>query len=155
MTYLEDVDRYDSYIGSAWLPVVSPGAWTSYTPTITGLTLGNGSMSAKYALVGKTLFFSVVFALGSTSAVGTSPTFGFPSGISPSTGNNGPLGIGASNSIGGTRYSFWLFLSDDVIVPRVLNASGTYVTHGSITATVPFTWATGNSMLLSGRTEIN
>jgi hypothetical protein len=155
VTYLNDVDRLDIHNGTAFMPAVSTGAWTSYTPTITNLTLGNGSLVAKYAIVGKTLFFSIVFALGSTSAVGTSPTFGFPSGISSSTGNNGPLGIGASNSIGGTRYPFWLFMSSDVIVPRVLNSSGTYLTHGAITATVPFTWAEGNSMLLSGRTEIN
>jgi hypothetical protein len=155
VTYLNDVDRLDIHNGTAHVPAISTGAWTLYTPTFTGLTLGNGSLVAKYALVGKTLFFSVVFALGSTSAVGTSPTFGFPSGISSSTGNNGPLGTGTTNSIGGTRYPFWVFLSGGVINPRVLNSSGTYLTHGAITATVPFTWATGHSMLLSGQTEID
>ena len=155
MTYLEDVDRYDSYIGSSWLPVLSPGGWTSYTPTITNLTLGNGSLSAKYALVGKTMFFAVFFTLGSTSAVGTQPTFAFPSGISAAQTNNGPLGIGTTSSIGGTRYSFWVYFTGDSMVPRVLNASGTYLRHDAITATVPVTWATGDSIFFTGQTEID
>jgi hypothetical protein len=155
MTYLEDVDRYDSYSGSAWLPVISPGAWTLYTPTFTGLTLGNGTLVAKYTIVGKTMFFSVSFTLGSTSAVGTAPEFSFPSGITSSTLNNGPVGIGTTNSIAGTRYPFWVYISGGLFAPRVLNAAGTYLTHAAISSTVPFTWTTGNAFILSGQTEID
>jgi hypothetical protein len=155
VTYLEDSDTYQSYDGSAWLPLISPGAWTSYTPTIDNLTLGNGTISARYALVGKTIFVSISLTLGSTSVFGIEPRFGWPSGISASTGNNGPLGVGTTNSISGTRYAFWVFVTASVMAPRALNSAGTYLTTNAITSTVPFTWAAGNSMLLSARTEIN
>lgn len=53
----------------------SLGAWTAYTPTWgasgTAPVLGNGTISGKYCIIGKTCFFYVLLTLGSTSTVGT------------------------------------------------------------------------------------
>jgi len=50
-------------------------AWTSYTPTTTNITVGNGTVTAAYARYGKTIFGRFNFTLGSTSAMGTDPKF--------------------------------------------------------------------------------
>jgi hypothetical protein len=46
-----------------------PGAaWKDYVPTLTGFTLGNGTMRAKYLKVGKTYIVKVAVTSGTTSA---------------------------------------------------------------------------------------
>jgi hypothetical protein len=42
-------------------------AWTSYTPTATNFTVGNGTIAGKYAQVGKLIVIRVNFTGGSTS----------------------------------------------------------------------------------------
>lgn len=45
------------------------GEWTTYTPTITNFTTGNGSIAGRYARVGKTVHFDILITLGATSSV--------------------------------------------------------------------------------------
>ena len=45
------------------------GLWTTYTPTFSGTTLGNGSVSGTYAQIADTVFFRAIFTLGSTSSI--------------------------------------------------------------------------------------
>lgn len=59
--------------------------WASYTPTWTAgggsPSVGNGSLSAAYLIVGQTMWWSLSFAFGSTTNGGTGAwTFGLPSG---------------------------------------------------------------------------
>ena len=54
------------------------GGWTSYTPTLTNLTLGNGALTARWRQIGKMVDVRFTFQLGSTSAVGNDPTFTLP-----------------------------------------------------------------------------
>ena len=156
VAYLEDTNTYEGYNGSAWIPIVTAGAWISYTPTLTNLTLGNGTLAARYALVGKALFFYFQITLGSTSAVGNGPTISFPSGMTSSFGNNTPLGSGGTSSIGGTRFLFTVYqATSSTFAPRVINAASTYAFHQDLSATIPATWTTGHTIYISGRTEIN
>lgn len=55
---------------------------TSWTPTLTNLTLGNGTQVAKYRRVGKLVDFEWHLILGSTSAVGTGPRLTLPASMS-------------------------------------------------------------------------
>jgi hypothetical protein len=156
VTYLEDLDVYESYTGAAWVPMLQTGDWTSYTPTLTNLTLGNGTLVARYALVGKTMFFYFQFSLGSTSAVGSGPTISFPAGITSAQANNAPFGWGTTSSISGTRYAFVVYQNASTAYsPRALNASGTYIVHQDFSSTVPVTWATGHTIYFNGTTEID
>lgn len=56
-------------------------AWTSYTPTLTGMSLGNGTMSARYIQAGHTLFLRVRIAAGTTTTYSGSVTISLPSGV--------------------------------------------------------------------------
>lgn len=46
------------------------GAWTAYTPTFTGTTLNNGTVSAAYVQIGKTVHFRYQLTLGTTTTLG-------------------------------------------------------------------------------------
>jgi hypothetical protein len=153
-TYLQDLDRYDSYSGAAWVPVVSTSAWISYTPTLTEITTGNGTLVAKYNVVGKTMFLHFKFTLGSTSAIGTIPRFGLPSGFTLATANFTPVGGGLA-TISSVNYVLTVVSSSsNRITCFANNASGTYTTATDITATVPATFATGSILEMNATVEI-
>ncbi len=59
-----DNDELDYYDGSNWVSALPVGAWTAFTPTWTGLTVGNGTYEvAAYNLIGKTAFVEISFVL--------------------------------------------------------------------------------------------
>lgn len=47
------------------------GGMTAYTPTLTNITLGNGTLTARYKLVDGLVFFEVSILYGSTTAITT------------------------------------------------------------------------------------
>jgi hypothetical protein len=121
------------------------GAWTSFTPTWTNLTVGNGTEVYKYMQVGKQLFARYKFTLGSTSSIGTNPNVTLP--VNPASGAGGFLsysvkftdsGVGTFNGAV-DEDSNKLYLASGV-------TSGTVLLGGTITATSPFTWTTGDSI---------
>lgn len=54
------------------------GTWQSFTPTFVNLTVGNGTLVAKYIQIGKTVHCRVSFILGSTSSVSGDVTVTHP-----------------------------------------------------------------------------
>jgi hypothetical protein len=55
------------------------GTWTSYTPSNSGVTIGNGTQTAVHCKIGDTVFVSYKFVLGSTSSIPGAVTIGLPS----------------------------------------------------------------------------
>ncbi len=53
--------------------------WTTYTPSNSGITVGNGTQTARYVKIDKTVFVSYRFVLGSTSSVSGAVYVGLPS----------------------------------------------------------------------------
>jgi hypothetical protein len=75
--------------------ITDPGAWTSYTPTISGGTgtvwaLGaNGVISAKWTQIGKTVHFKGSFKIGSATVVGdASLTLSLPTASAAADANS-------------------------------------------------------------------
>lgn len=134
------------------------GAWKSWTPTWTNLTVGNAVQNFKYTQIGKTIHIRGYITLGSTSSMGTGPTFTLPvtakdtnkgtaTGVSPF----GSIKIEdntTTNMIGGLYFN-----STTVAVPNVYSASGSYVTDAQISATVPMTWVSGDELRVIGTYE--
>lgn len=54
------------------------GAWTAWTPTWVNLTIGNGTNDWKYMQIGKSVWFRGVTIFGTTTTMGTGPTFTLP-----------------------------------------------------------------------------
>ena len=54
------------------------GAWQSWTPSYTNITVGNGTVSAKYIQIGKTVFYRFLLKMGTTTSVSNNPTMSPP-----------------------------------------------------------------------------
>jgi hypothetical protein len=153
-TYLEDLDRYDSYSGTDWRQVVSTGAWISYTPTLFNVTLGNGTVTAKYNVIGKTMFIRFRMQLGSTSSVTGAPIFSIPSGFTTAFSSNFPVGEGFA-TIGGANYILTPITSGTTAINAWTTfANSTYTVAGDMSATQPATWGNGSLLEESVRFEL-
>ena len=126
-----------------------PGAWTSYTPTLGSITIGNGSLSFAYTQMGKTVILRGLITLGSTSSVGTNPTFTLPvnNNTTGMSQNATPLGHttyidSGTNEVHGR--AVWNGAS--VLLLQAINVAGTYPVPATISSTVPFTWTTDDSI---------
>lgn len=142
-----------SYSGTEWVPAGNTVDWVAWTPTLTNMTLGNGTQSGAYAQIGKTVFVRWQFTLGSTSTVGTDPEFSLPvTSVSveqrsftvylQDTGVNAFYGIGVVFSGTPTRLRL-----------QTINVAGTYPTAAQVTATVPHTWGNTDLMRVFGYYE--
>lgn len=79
------------------------GSWTSWTPTWTNLTVGNGTVHAAYTQIGKTVHarYSIVF--GTTSSVAGALSFTLPV-TSVTYGQTQPIGTAFFNNIAVESY---------------------------------------------------
>ncbi len=121
--------------------------WADWTPTLSNMTLGNGTVVARYTQIGKTVFARFSFILGSTSAISNNPGVTVP--VTPSsTGYTTTIpfiGIADFLESGVARnHGVITLLSTTDFRPFVNTVTGTYATSSSISATVPFTWGTAD-----------
>ena len=120
---------------------ILPGNWIAYTPTFTNFTLGNASTSFAYSQLGKTVNVRYTISLGSTSSVGTGPTFSLPiaSAGMPITYYNALYLDSGTAFFNGT-----LNLTPTVAALLVIRTDGLYPTILGVNATTPFTWTNGD-----------
>jgi hypothetical protein len=125
------------------------GAWTNYTPTFTNLTVGNGTLVAKYCQIGKIVKVYISFTFGSTSSMGTAPYFTLPvTGLTAT--NNTPYGSiylednGVAGYVGSITYR-----STTTALLQCIFANQTYLGgFQTFNATTPITW--GNTDYFNG-----
>lgn len=131
------------------------GAWTDWSPTLTNLTVGGGgSVTARYRELGKTLDFRFKFVFGAGSAVGTDPQFTLPATahagyafLEDTMGRAVLYDNGTAVRSGELRF----VPGATVVIMQVTAATGN---HTSVTATSPWTWATGDSLAAYGTIEL-
>lgn len=132
------------------------GAWPTWTPTLTNMTLGNGTVTAKYIQIGKTVFFRFAFVFGSTSAMGSIPRFSLPVTAASHAGSLGSILLGTANAYDNATNNFdcvaVLNSTTDAII-RVIQASGTNSLQANITSTNPMTWTTSDELHVIGQYE--
>jgi hypothetical protein len=129
------------------------GGWTTWTPTWTNLTVGNGSIDARYQQIGKTINYYLYFQLGSTSAVTGRIIYTYP--LNPVNAFAGGLGhcilvdngVGSFNGMLGAWSGTQGFLAAQ-------NTAGTYAGEAATSSTVPFTWTTGDFFFLNSSFEV-
>lgn len=127
--------------------------WSTWTPTWANLTVGNGTVTAKYVLSGGTVLWRMSLVLGSTSTVGTGPYFTLPlqavtEGASDATYSSTATYIHTSvpniyNGVAQVDFGgsvVWLY--------RMVEA------QTAVTATTPFTWTSGDIMRAQGFYEV-
>lgn len=140
----------------AWQTAVPLGAWTAYTPTFTNLTVGNGTLSGGSVRLGRTIHFYVKFILGTTSTVGTAPTFSLPVAASARYSSTTLDVLGRVLILDAGTADFGgvsMFASSTTGALQVYNAASTYLQVNGFTATVPMTWTTGDGFVVYGTYE--
>ena len=130
--------------GLDWKSVTEQYPWTSYTPTFGGLTLGNGTLNARYATLGKTVFLNIWLQLGSTSAITGDLYFNLPLGASKFSAGAvwlEDVSVGVYTGTGLINYTS--------VYARAMATNGTYGTTSNLAAGVPFTWTTNDMVIIS------
>lgn len=125
------------------------GAWTSYTPTLGAWTLGSGTTSGSYARIDKLVFFRAMFTFGAGSAAASSiPTLTLP--VTASAGMNllSSMAWGTLYDAASSTYQATCRLVSTTTVGFLLIGSNGL--HTTPSATTPFTWGTGDSLLAYG-----
>jgi len=135
--------------GLKWATSGGGGTWTTWTPTIGGLTQGNGTLVARYIQVGKVLNFFIRFTFGSTSSI-TSLNFTLP--VTPSQ-TRFPI-YGLAEDTGTNSYPIFAEVDSGTAYCNVMNASGTYLNGSGFSATVPFTWVNTDAFYYTGSYEV-
>ena len=133
------------------------GAWTTWTPTWTNLTVGNGGQTARYVQLGKAVFFWLKLEFGSTTSITGEPRFTYP--ISASNSDSGSAAQ-IQFSYVDTGVQFYSGQShpgtntQTTARLNVSNTSGSYLTPTSVNTTVPFTWGSGDVIWIQGSYEV-
>lgn len=111
------------------------GVWTTYTPTLSGVTLGNGTRTAKYYKMNKIGFLSLNFTLGSTSDITGNFSCPLPSGWTPAQTASG---IAYVQSNGTLNPSWWhINTGADSVIVRAINVGGTYAASTNFSTVIP------------------
>lgn len=120
------------------------GFWEAYTPSNTGVTVGNGTQVARFTRIGNmvTVSYRLVFGSG-TSFTGT-PAFGLP-----------VAATAAANTVLGPAWLFDAAPAQQSGICRVFGASDVRIAGdtATVSATSPWTWATGDELTFTATYE--
>jgi hypothetical protein len=108
------------------------------------LTVGNGTLTAKYQVKGHMVFGHLEFVFGNTSAVTGDVTFTLP--VTQGTYGAVSAPIGLVRLIAGGAGSIGTCVAPTTTSARIAvnTASGTYVSNAVLSSTVPGTWTTAD-----------
>ena len=124
------------------------GEWTSYTPSWTNLTVGNGTVIAEYAQINEIVFYRIKLTFGSTTSVSASVSVSLP--FTADEVYLGGVGGGCHYEQTGSP-DFWgpiYRLTTTTVAPSVLATTSTYGSYVRMNVGVPFGWGTGNILTI-------
>lgn len=132
-------------------------AWTAFTPTWTAATtnpvLNNGSFSGSaYARVNKLIHFRIVLTMGSTTTYGTGQWILTPP-VAPVGGAVRVPFLADAYDSGVNAYHAWatMFTAGSLYVYCDPTTAGNPAR--SVTVTTPFSWGTGDQLVINGTYE--
>ena len=125
------------------------GVWEDYTPTFTNITVGNGTLNARYCQINKFVAYTIELVFGSTTSFGGSGvtvTLPVTASNTYQVGNGGQVTCEDAST---TDYWGTLFrYSSTAVGVYVGNAASTYLRFTSLSGSVPFTWTTGDRLVI-------
>jgi len=117
------------------------GPWEVVTPTVSGITQGNGTVTGRVRTQGKTVTGFIAFTVGSTTVMTGRAIFSLPYNAHDNNGHGASVMLREA----GNGY----FIAAAVIeVNVVLVGPSTSGLLGGFTTTTPFTWATGDQIVV-------
>lgn len=141
----------DELVTAAKLNAATARDWTTWAPTYVNLTVGNGTVVARYVQVGKLVMAAFSFVFGSTSSIGAAEV-SLP--VAPNTALFGTdARIGEANLIdtGTNYYAGTVLVATTTTRVRIMRRNGDLL--GSIGSTTPFTWVTGDVLMFTATYE--
>ncbi len=121
--------------------------WQDWTPSYTNITVGNGTVVARYVQDGKTVHVYFSFTLGSTSSIDGLLSVSLPVEASSSvTLIFSTLGQAVFEDAGATYLGHVRLQTSTTWRPAYFGVSGTLISQLPPDTTSPFTWATGDSL---------
>lgn len=131
-------------------------AWSTWSSTLTNLTIGNGVVVSKYVQTGKSVDLILTITFGTTTVMGSTPTFSLP--VTASSDFNTtfqPLGTVLIEDSGTTTYlGTIVFVNTTTAGIVAWGSAGTYVGGDvALTSAIPMTWATGDKIKATCRYE--
>lgn len=122
-------------------------AWTAFVPTWTNLTVGNGTLTARYYQIGKLVYFKLDLILGSTTSISGSVAFTLP--VTATAGTNRCLGSGELFDTGTTSYPA-ILRQASTTTAAIMGDTGVSLTQ--INVSIPFgaAWANTDEIHVSG-----
>jgi hypothetical protein len=130
------------------------GLWTTFTPTISGITLGNGSKSGFYCQIADTVFFRVILTFGSTTSFsGGSVDLTLPT--TPSAYNTFDFMNIQTQVYDSSATAFYpsvanINVGTSGVRAATTNTAGTYAVYADIASTQPVIFATGDVLTWQG-----
>lgn len=150
--YRSDTDIFMAHNGSAAVEALPIGAWQSWTPTWSGLTLGNATVVAKYTRIGRTIHFRLSYVHGSSSTMGNH-TFTLPVAAHADYAGQHPMGIVDISDAGTANYGGTLWWVSSTTVRPVSDNGAANGQRALITSSAPFTWVATDAYRCSGTYE--
>jgi hypothetical protein len=154
--YATSTDTLHAYNGAAWVPFATAlgsgtgymGAWTGYTPTLTGITLGNGSVSFTFVQQGKTVHVRGRVTFGSTTAVTGAASISLP--VTATAAN---FVANLTARAGGVDYAMLPIATTTTIGVNALGSAATYANRVTVSNLIPGTWTTSDFITMSATYE--
>lgn len=130
-------------------------SYVTYDPSFTNLTIGNGTVTSRYARQGEFTSVYIRLQFGSSTSVGTGPRVTLPVNANFASINAG-IGTALSgiatyrdDSSGNTVYGIITYHSITQVEIRPYYVSGNYQTISQLSSTVPFTWESGDELFIT------
>lgn len=143
----DEVTAIETFLRSTLFTAVTSAGipnWQTYTPTWTNGSIGNGTLTGRYLDMGTMQFISISMTAGSTTTFGAGGAWAFslPGATTGENGNLTALCLDGATPYVGTAY---LASSTTLSVVAI-----TPTTTGFVTNAHPFSWATGDILLMAG-----
>jgi hypothetical protein len=131
--------------GLKWAAASGGGlTYSAWTPTVTNLTVGNGTTIARYAQSGKFVHAYYRFTFGSTSSISGSPTISLP--VTAANALCTPAAVNIEDNGTASFAGFGFMTSTTAMSVYYVGAATAYTQYFQITNTLPFTWTTNDNI---------
>ena len=155
-TWVYTSTGWTAYASSGAPTGLSLGAWASWTPTIsgTGWAQGNGTVTAAYTQMGKTVHYRIRFVAGTTTTFGSAALeISLPVAAISVAGVTGHSSGYLLDSSASARYGVFCIAQSSGTLIVYANSSVNAGQQSALISTVPFTWASSDSVNISGTYE--
>jgi hypothetical protein len=139
--------------GVAWKASSTLYPWQTWTPTYTRLTIGNGTVVARYQQIGKTINFFWKLTWGSTTSVVNYPVISPPVNGNI-TANQYPIGLASLNDVSVVEYAGSVNMTGgNGLLISSINSGGTSAYYTVLDSGTPATWTTNDIWTITGTYE--